>query len=128
MIALRWLGGQGSEALTNDSAPLDLLTTREHAPPIGFAVRRQSGVSHHAMNSRQVSVEAAAEPVTAGKIGRRLLPVTPPPAAFRAARGDVAIGYDPCCVAYAPCRDGMMPQGLAGTGAAAGGIGRKGVG
>ena len=29
MIALRWLGGQGSEALTDDSALLDLLIDRE---------------------------------------------------------------------------------------------------
>jgi hypothetical protein len=31
MIALRWLGGQGSEALTDDSALLDLLTIGERA-------------------------------------------------------------------------------------------------
>ncbi len=54
MIALRWLGGQGSEALTDDSALLDLLTIGESAPPIGFEVSRRSGVSHHAMNSQQV--------------------------------------------------------------------------
>ena len=69
MIALRWLGGQGSGALTDDSALLDLLTSGERAPPIGFAVSRRSGVSHHAMNSQQVSVEAAAEPVAGGKFG-----------------------------------------------------------
>src|SRR5271169_4964398 len=55
MIALRWLGGQGSEALTDDSVLIDLLTIGERAPPIGFPVSRRSGVSHHAMNSQQVS-------------------------------------------------------------------------
>jgi hypothetical protein len=68
-IALRWLGGQGSDALTDDSAPLDLLTTGERAPPIGFAVSRQSGVSHRAMNSQQVSGQAVVEPVSVGKSG-----------------------------------------------------------
>jgi hypothetical protein len=69
MIALRWLGGQGSEALIGDSALLDLLSSGERAPPSGFAVSRRSGVSHHAINSRQVSDRAAAEPVTVGKSG-----------------------------------------------------------
>jgi hypothetical protein len=63
MIALRWLGGQGSEALTGDTALLDLLTIGERAPPIGFALSRRSGVSHHAMISRQVSDQAIREPV-----------------------------------------------------------------
>jgi hypothetical protein len=44
------------------------------------------------------------------------------------ARGGVAIGYDPCCVALAPSRDGTMPQVLAVTGAAVDGIGQKGRG
>lgn len=69
MIALRWLGGQGSGALTDDSALLDLLTIGERAPPIGFEVSRQSGVSHHAMNAQQVSDRAIVEPVTGGKSG-----------------------------------------------------------
>jgi hypothetical protein len=53
MIASRWLGGQGSDALTGDSTLLDLLTRSEgaQAKP-GFLVRRQSGVSHRAMLSR----------------------------------------------------------------------------
>ena len=69
MIALRWLGGQGSEALTGNSALLDLLTIGERAPPIGFAVSRQPGVSHRAMNSQQVSDQAIVEPVGAEKSG-----------------------------------------------------------
>ena len=67
MIALRWLGGQGSEALTGDTALLDLLTIGERAPAIGFAVSRRSGVSHHAMISQQVSDQAIREPVPVEK-------------------------------------------------------------
>jgi hypothetical protein len=69
MIALRWLGGQGSEALTDDSAVLDLLIAGERAPPIGFQVSRRSSVSHRAMNSRQVADQAVVEPVIIGGFG-----------------------------------------------------------
>jgi hypothetical protein len=69
MIALRWLGGQGSEVLIGDSAVLDLLTIGERAPPIGFEVSRRSGVSYHAINSQQVSDRAVIEPVTVGGLG-----------------------------------------------------------
>lgn len=67
MIALRWLGGQGSEALTDDSGLLDLLMVGDRAPLIGIEVSRRSGVSHHVINSPQVSGEAAAEPAAVGK-------------------------------------------------------------
>ena len=67
MIALRWLGGQGSEALTDDSGLLDLLMIGERAPPIGFAVSRRSEVSHHALNSQHAWAQVAAEPATIGK-------------------------------------------------------------
>jgi hypothetical protein len=70
MIALRWLGGQGSGALTDASAPLDLLTIGERAfTPLIFEVRRQSGVSHHAIMSQQVSDQAVVEPVIVGGLG-----------------------------------------------------------
>jgi hypothetical protein len=53
MIASRWLGGEASEALTGDSALLDLLM------PAGgtqvrpsFEVKRLTEVSHRAMMSR----------------------------------------------------------------------------
>ena len=70
MIALRWLGGQGSEALTDDSALLDLLMIGQSAlTPLIFEVRRQSGVSHHAIMSRQVSDQAIVEAVTVEKSG-----------------------------------------------------------
>lgn len=67
MIALRWLGGQGSEALTDDSGLLDLLMIGERAPPNGFAVSRRSGVSHHAINSQHASGQVAAVAAAIGK-------------------------------------------------------------
>jgi hypothetical protein len=64
MIASRWLGGQGSEALTADSALLDLLMLGERAGTRpGFEVRRQSEVSHRAMMSPQDQKPATLEPV-----------------------------------------------------------------
>ena len=54
MIASRWLGGKGSDALTGDSTLLDLLIERDQreTPPV-FQVRREPAVSHRAMMSRQ---------------------------------------------------------------------------
>src|SRR6516165_125286 len=50
MLALQWLGGEGSEALTDDSAVFDILMVGEHENPTrAFHVQRQSGVSHDAM-------------------------------------------------------------------------------
>ena len=48
MMAVRWLGGGASDALTGDVALPDLL---KPADPVatGFQVRRTSGVSHRAM-------------------------------------------------------------------------------
>ena len=70
MIALRWLGGQGSEALIGDSALIDLLMIEESAhASLAFEVRRQSGVSHLAMTSQQASDRALVEPVIGGKFG-----------------------------------------------------------
>ena len=41
ILALQWLGGEGSEALTGDSALLDILMMREHERTIyAFDVRR----------------------------------------------------------------------------------------
>lgn len=48
ILALQWLGGDGSEALTGDSAILEGLL--EDARPMGaFDVRREPQVSRHAM-------------------------------------------------------------------------------
>jgi hypothetical protein len=54
MIASKWLGGKGSDALTGDSTLLDLLieADRREATPV-FQVRRESAVSHRAIMSRQ---------------------------------------------------------------------------
>jgi hypothetical protein len=70
MIATRWLGGQGSEALIGDSAVLDLLMTGESAQAsLTFKVRRRSGVSHEAMISQQGFDQATLEPVIVAKSG-----------------------------------------------------------
>jgi hypothetical protein len=70
MIALRWLGGQGSEALIRDSALIDLLMIEESAQAsLAYEVRRQSGVSHLAMTSQQASGRANVEPVIVGRLG-----------------------------------------------------------
>jgi hypothetical protein len=53
MIAARWLGGQASDALTGDTALLDLLTPQDSDAPPAFLVRRQTEVSHRAMMSQQ---------------------------------------------------------------------------
>ena len=68
MIASRWLGGQGSEALTGDSALLELLMIGESAhASLAVKVRRQSGVSHQAMISQQASDQVILDPVTVAK-------------------------------------------------------------
>ena len=51
-LALQWLGGKGSEALTGDSPVLESLMFGEHARAMhAFNVRRAPEVSHHAMMS-----------------------------------------------------------------------------
>ncbi|MGH7048202.1 MAG: hypothetical protein ACREE2_17640 [Stellaceae bacterium] len=50
-IAARWLGGQGSDALTGDSMLLDLIMPSEPRAP-EFRVERHSAVSHRAMLSQ----------------------------------------------------------------------------
>lgn len=68
MIASRWLGGEGSDALTGDSTLRDLLTIAEPARTRpAFEVRRQSEVSHNAMMSRQDRDRAGLGPVFAQK-------------------------------------------------------------
>jgi hypothetical protein len=57
MIAVRWLGGQASEALTGDAVLLDLLTPGDgDARPV-ILVRRQDAVSHRAMMVQHHPVE-----------------------------------------------------------------------
>lgn len=52
ILALRWLRGEGSEALSGDSTVLDLLRPGETASELhSFNVEREPGVSHRAMMS-----------------------------------------------------------------------------
>jgi hypothetical protein len=50
-LALQWLGGEGSEALTEDSAVLDMIFADQARAAPSFEVQRAAGVSHHAMMS-----------------------------------------------------------------------------
>jgi hypothetical protein len=52
MIAVRWLGGEASDALTGETTLLDLMMPGNADVPPAFLVRRQSEVSHRAMMSR----------------------------------------------------------------------------
>ena len=60
-LALRWLGGDGSEALSGDASALDMLLSGE-IPPQVFDVQRAPGVSHHAMMSS--AIEGGSDPQT----------------------------------------------------------------
>ena len=46
ILALQWLGGKGSEALTEDSAILEGLVRDDARPTRAFDVRRDPRVSH----------------------------------------------------------------------------------
>ena len=65
-LALQWLGGDASEALTGDSTVLEaLLNGDAEGPAAVFDVQREPGVSHQAMlmpgdvglSAREYSVE-----------------------------------------------------------------------
>lgn len=68
IIAARWLGGRASEALTGDSALLELLTIRDGGAQPSFLVRRLPEVSHRAMMAQhgesQPDREAAIAPAS----------------------------------------------------------------
>ncbi len=50
VLALRWLGGEGSEVLAANSSFVDFLTMGENERRAGAShVERDAGVSHHAM-------------------------------------------------------------------------------
>ena len=51
MMAVRWLGGRPSEAMSGDTALIELLIQGSGSEPTAFLVRRQSEVSHQAMMS-----------------------------------------------------------------------------
>jgi hypothetical protein len=74
-LALQWLGGEGSEALTADSAILDMMFG-EHARTMHtFDVQRAAEVSHHAMMStsaeQQPDAEAAEDEALRSGLPRR---------------------------------------------------------
>jgi hypothetical protein len=52
ILALQWLGGDGSDALTGDSTVLESLLSGAHTQTApAFDARREPGVSHRAMMS-----------------------------------------------------------------------------
>jgi hypothetical protein len=60
-LALQWLGGEGSEALTEDSGVLDLILADQARAVDCFAVQRAAGVSHQAMMSPNAARQAGGE-------------------------------------------------------------------
>jgi len=74
-LALQWLGGKGSEALTADSAILDMLSGEHTRAMHVFEVQRAAGVSHQAMMSpyaeQQTDGEAALEEALRSELPRR---------------------------------------------------------
>jgi hypothetical protein len=79
ILALKWLGGDGSEALTGDSTILEgLLDGGDARPMQAFDVRREPQVSHQAMMvwgpERRLDPESATEealrPGSAGSYSR----------------------------------------------------------
>ena len=71
ILALQWLGGEASEALTRDSTVLESLSVGEDARrQDAFDVQRRPGVSHQAMMApgpeRRLDVEIAAGDVLPG--------------------------------------------------------------
>jgi hypothetical protein len=67
ILALQWLGGEGSDALTGETIVRDMLLFGEHTRVLQtFNVTRRSGVSHQAMMSPDSERRAAAEIVGEG--------------------------------------------------------------
>lgn len=78
ILALQWLGGEGSEGLTGDSTVLEILMFGEQPRAMhAFGVQRASGVSHQAMMSpgaeyRSDRETASEEVLRSGPPGRYL--------------------------------------------------------
>jgi hypothetical protein len=65
-MAVRWLGGEASDALTGDAGLLDLVVQQDRYVPPTVLVQRQSQVSHRAMMSQQQqSISEDESPYTA---------------------------------------------------------------
>jgi hypothetical protein len=63
-LALQWLGGDGSGALSQDTTALEMLLSDEKPPQV-FDVRRVPGVSYDAMMSS--GIESRADPQIASE-------------------------------------------------------------
>jgi hypothetical protein len=79
ILALQWLGGDSSEALTGESAILEgLLFGRDAGPMPAFDVRREPQVSRQAMmvwgperpSDPEIAAEEALRPASAGRYSR----------------------------------------------------------
>jgi hypothetical protein len=70
ILALQWLGGDGSEGLAGDSTVLESIIRGEHAQLTpAFSVRRDAGVSHRAMMA-PVSGNGSEPEITTDEISR----------------------------------------------------------
>jgi hypothetical protein len=70
VMAVRWLGGEASDALTGDAGLLDLLMQQDRYVPPAVLVQRQSGVSHRAMMLQQEQSRSEDESVLDQFLGR----------------------------------------------------------
>jgi hypothetical protein len=74
-LALQWLGGEGSEALTEDSAVLDMIFADQARAAPSFEVQRAAGVSHQALMSpdaeQRLESETASEEATRSELPGR---------------------------------------------------------
>jgi hypothetical protein len=74
-LALQWLGGEGSGALTEESAVLDMIFAEPAGAAHIFDVERAAGVSHRAVSSpgdeQRSETETPSEPALhSGSPGR----------------------------------------------------------
>lgn len=79
ILAMQWLGGNGSEGLAEESTVLESLISGEPPQPsLAFSVRREPVVSHHAMLSpisgRGLEPKIALEEVLRWDMPRRYPP------------------------------------------------------
>jgi len=73
-LALQWLGGDGSGALSEDKTALEMLLTDEKQPQV-FDVRRTPGVSYDAMMSS--GIESGSDPQIVSEEALRSGPSSP---------------------------------------------------
>jgi hypothetical protein len=71
-LALQWLGGEGSAALTEDSAVLDMIFADQPRAVDSFDVQRVGGVSHQAMISPGAGQRSEDETASDKPVGSEL--------------------------------------------------------